>query len=142
MELLKSLGIPFFESFGEAEEMCAMLQKRKVVDYILTEDTDSLVFGGSNIIFSTRSGYEIVNLQMVLTGLKLSMDSFIDLCILCGCDYTCKIPKVGPTAALKIIKEHRFIENFLSTQTKFEVPDSFDYKLARSLFLQNNSFEL
>ena len=79
MELLKSLGIPFFESFGEAEETCAMLQKRGLVDYILTEDTDSLVFGGSNIIFNTRLGYEIVNLQAVLTGLKINMDSFMTI---------------------------------------------------------------
>ena len=37
---------------------------------------------------------------------------------------------------------HVIIENFLNNQIKFQVPDSFDYQLARSLFLQNNSFEL
>ena len=135
MELLKSLGIPFFESFGEAEETCAMMQKRNIVDYILTEDTDSLVFGGSNIIFNTRGDYEIVNLQAVLTGLGLSMDSFIDLCILCGCDYTGTIPKIGPITAYKHIINYTDIENI-----PINIPDNFDYILARQLFKQNENY--
>jgi flap endonuclease-1 len=142
IDLLKNIGVSFFESYGEAEEFCAFLQKKGIAEYILTEDTDCLAFGGTDIIFHKKDTFEIVNLQAVLEGFDITFESFIDLCILCGCDYTCKIPKVGPTAALKIIKEHHFIENFLNTQTKFEVPDSFDYQLARSLFLQNNSFEL
>ena len=137
MELLKSLGIPFFESFGEAEETCAMLQKRNIVDYILTEDTDSLVFGGSNIIFSTRSGYELVKLPDVLSGLGLSMDSFIDLCILCGCDYTGTIPKIGPVTAYKVIQLHGSIEEFGLIRN---IPETFDYILARQLFKQNDNY--
>ena len=135
MELLKSLGIPFFESFGEAEETCAILQKRGVVDYILTEDTDSLAFGGSNIIFNTRSGYEIVKLPEVLMGLALTMDSFIDLCILCGCDYTTTIPKVGPITGYTHILNYDSIENL-----PMEIPDTFDYLLARNLFKQNENY--
>jgi flap endonuclease-1 len=135
MELLKSLGIPFFESFGEAEETCAILQKRGVVDYILTEDTDSLAFGGSNIIFNTRNGYEIIRLPDVLMGLALTMDSFIDLCILCGCDYTATIPKVGPINGYNHILNYESIEN-----VPVEIPDTFDYRLARQLFKQNNDY--
>jgi flap endonuclease-1 len=134
MELLKSLGIPFFESFGEAEETCAMLQKRGVVDYILTEDTDSLAFGGSNIIFN-NNGYEIIKLPEVLMGLALSMESFIDLCILCGCDYTGTIPKIGPITAYNHILNCETIENL-----PVVVPDTFDYHLARKLFKQNNDY--
>ena len=73
MELLKSLGIPFFQSPGEAEEYCAFLQKKGTVDYILTEDTDCLAFGGSNILFHKNNVYEIINLNLVLTHLKLNV---------------------------------------------------------------------
>ena len=34
---------------------------------------------------------------------------FIDLCILCGCDYTASIRGIGPHRALKWIQEHRSI---------------------------------
>lgn len=142
IDFLRSEGIPFFESYGEAEEYCAFLQKQNIVQYILTEDTDCLAFGGTNIVFQKKDTFEIVNLQDVLNGLQINYNEFLDLCILCGCDYTCKIPKVGPTSALKIISDYRSIENFLTNQTKFDIPDSFDYELARSLFLQNNSFQL
>jgi flap endonuclease-1 len=142
MALLKDLGITFFESYGEAEEFCAFLQKKGVVEYILTEDTDSLVFGGTNVIFQTKNQFEIIILETILNSLEINYFEFIDFCILCGCDYTSKIPKIGPVTALRIIKEHRTIENFIENEPKWVVPDSFDYHLARSLFLQNNSYEL
>lgn len=38
----------------------------------------------------------------VLEELKLTADQFIDLCILCGCDYTEKISGIGPYRALQV----------------------------------------
>ena len=129
IELLKSLGINFFQAATEAEKECAFLQKTGQVDYILTEDSDALAFGGSNIIFSKNGFYQLCDLKLVLSGLELSFESFVDLCILCGCDYTGTIPKVGPVTALKLIKRHQCIENL-----GISVPDSFEYQMARNLF--------
>jgi flap endonuclease-1 len=142
IELLKSIGIPFFESIGEAEESCAFLQKNGFADYILTEDTDSLTFGGSNIIFRSKTGSELCKLPKVLEGLKLEYHEFIDLCILCGCDYTCSIPKIGPVNALNIIKKFRSIENFIQNNNIYIIPVDFDFLTARKLFIQNINFEL
>jgi len=142
MELLKSLGIPFLQSPAEAEEYCSFLQKNGLVDYIFTEDTDSLAFGGSNIIFKTKNEYEIINTPILLDELNLNYCQFVDLCILCGCDYTCTIPKIGPVNALNIIKKYGSIEFFLESNKNYTVPDSFDYKLARNLFKQNENYEL
>ena len=127
IELLKSLGIPFFESSGEAEQACVSLQKNGLVDYILTEDTDTLPFGGTNVLFN--NGTEHISLESVLEGLQLSMDSFIDFCILCGCDYTCTIPRVGPVTAYRKIKEHGSIEDAFEN-----IPENFDFVLSRELF--------
>lgn len=38
------------------------------------------------------------------------MDQFIDLCILCGCDYTSNIRGIGPVKALSLIQKHGTIE--------------------------------
>lgn len=38
----------------------------------------------------------------VLAELGLTADQFIDLCILCGCDYTEKIAGIGPFRALQV----------------------------------------
>ncbi|GJP42527.1 hypothetical protein CLOM_g2078 [Closterium sp. NIES-68] len=45
----------------------------------------------------------------LLEDLSLTMDEFIDLCILCGCDYCDSIRGVGPTTALKLIRQHKNI---------------------------------
>ena len=135
-ELFECLGIPFYESISEAEETCAVLQKRGFVDYILTEDTDVLTFGGSNVLFNGK----IANLQDILIGLDLNYHEFIDFCILCGCDYTCTIPKVGPVTALKFIKNFKTIEQI--DFKKYVVPSSFNYQLARNLFLQNEGYNI
>jgi flap endonuclease-1 len=131
MELLEALGIPYLQAISESEETCAYLQKKGFVDYVVTEDTDSLTFGATQVIF----GNELYSLDKVLEGMELSFDSFIDFCILCGCDYTSTIPKVGPVNAYKLIKNHSSIDSF-----PIVIPDSFDYQTARSLFKQNESY--
>lgn len=40
-------------------------------------------------------------------GLDLSHDKFIDLCILCGCDYTGSIKGIGPKKALALVRQVR-----------------------------------
>jgi flap endonuclease-1 len=141
IELLKSIGVPFFESFGEAEESCVFLQKNNFADYILTEDTDSLTFGGNNILFSSIGGFMLCNLNKILNDFQLTHSEFIDLCILCGCDYTPGIPKLGPISAFKIIKEFKSIESFLEKNKKYLIPPTFNYQLARELFNQNNNYQ-
>ena len=133
MDFLKSLGIPFLKAIGESEETCAFLQKNGYVDYVMSEDTDSLTFGANSVIF----GDKLYTLEDVLTGLEITYDSFIDLCILCGCDYTRTVPKIGPINALRLIKLHNTIENL-----NVELPPDFDYLTARNLFTQNKDYSL
>jgi flap endonuclease-1 len=130
IEFLEYLGIPFLQAISESEETCAYLQKKGLVDYVVTEDTDSLTFGATKVIF----GEKMYNLDIILSDMDLTYDSFIDLCILCGCDYTTTIPKVGPVNALKLIKKHGSIDNFEN------VPPEFEYQVARKLFTQNQNY--
>ncbi len=44
----------------------------------------------------------------------MTHDEFIDLCILCGCDYTANINGVGPVKAFKFMKEEGTIENVIA----------------------------
>ena len=132
--LLKNKDIQFIEAPDEAEKYCAFLQKKGLADYILTEDTDSLTFGGSNILFSSkkRGYFELASLETILSSLGITYDIFVDFCILSGCDYTGTIPKVGPVTALKNLKKYNSIENFKL------IPENFNYQLARNLFKIDN----
>ena len=140
MEMLKVLGLPFFKAIGEAEEYCAFLQKNGIVDYVLSEDTDSLTFGATKVLFSipkNKNKYLLCDAKILLKDLGLNENEFIDFCILSGCDYTCTIPKIGPVSALKIIKKYRTIDSFILDNTKYSIPENFNYSLSRELFIQN-----
>ena len=43
-------------------------------------------------------------LEGILENLEISYNQFVDLCILCGCDYTSKIYGIGYVNAYKLIK--------------------------------------
>ena len=74
----------------------------------------------------------------------MNMDEFIDLCILCGCDYTKSIGGIGPIKAFKLIQEEGTIEKVLDKvkeineddkrKQKFIIPDNFLYQESRELF--------
>jgi flap endonuclease-1 len=138
IELLKTINVEYIVAESEAEKCCAMLQKNGLVDYVLTDDTDSLTFGANKVIFNN---YILCDLTIVLSGLGLTYSQFVDFCILCGCDYTCTIPKIGPATALNIIKKNGTLDSFLEQNTKYVIPENFDYILARRLFLEDEPLQ-
>ena len=147
--LLKLLGIPVIESNGEAENTCAFLQKKGIVDYTFTEDTDALTFGAPYVLKSAKKIEKVIkiNLNEVLEKTGFNMESFIDFCILCGCDYCPTIPKIGPVTAFNLITNFKNIETILDNlDPKYKVPEDFDYITARKLFnhdpLEDKIFDL
>ena len=119
-ELLRLLGCPVILAPSEAEATCAALNKSGHVHAVATEDMDALTFGAVTMLknlFDTESSrtqtkrpvFEI-KLEALLAQLDVSMDVFIDFCILCGCDYCGTIRGVGPTTAFKLLKTHGSIE--------------------------------
>ena len=142
--LLRLMGVPIVDAPSEAEAQCAELVKKAVVWATATEDMDALTFGSERLLrhmtYSEARKLPIVEVDLptALAGLGLTMPQFIDLCILCGCDYTPSIRGIGPTTALKIIKEHRSIEAALPhiDTAKHKLPDPFQYKEAHELFAE------
>lgn len=143
--LLTLMGIPVVTAPCEAEAQCAELVKSGKAYAAATEDMDSLTFG-ANIVLrklttpaSAKEKVIEINTVKVLTGLGLTHDQFVDLCILSGCDYCETIRGVGPKTALKFIKKYGSIENvIMNTCDKYEIPDQFQdtefLKQVRNLF--------
>ena len=77
-----------------------------------------------------------IHLPRVLEGLRLTMDQFIDLCILSGCDYTDTIRGIGSKRALELVRKWGSIESILANldPAKYPIPDSFNFEGARELF--------
>lgn len=91
-ELLQLCGITILNASGEADIICAELSKKNIVSYIVTDDTDILMFGGKNILknFSVDEKKKIyqIDLSDILKNIKLNYTQFVDLCLLLGSSYT------------------------------------------------------
>lgn len=121
--VLKSLGIPCIQSTTEAEQLCSMMCIEGYVKGVYTLDIDVLVYGCPFMIkdFSENTvkdefGYtspmlKCVKIDKILSTLDISQSLFVDLCIMCGCDYNESIKRLGPVKAFKLLKEHGCIEN-------------------------------
>uniref|UniRef100_A0A7S2TXG7 Flap endonuclease 1 n=1 Tax=Lotharella oceanica TaxID=641309 RepID=A0A7S2TXG7_9EUKA len=141
--LLKLMGVPSVDAAGEAEAQCAQLCKEGHVFGTATEDMDALTFGTPKLLrhmtFSEARKAAIVEIELktVLEQTGLTMDQFIDFCILCGCDYTMAIRGIGPKSAYKLIKKHGNIEGVLENlnKDKYKIDsNAFLFKEARELF--------
>ncbi|KAK4053222.1 hypothetical protein OIO90_003996 [Microbotryomycetes sp. JL221] len=71
--------------------------------------------------------------------LGLTKNQFVDFALLCGTDFTERIPSVGPSRALQLIKSHGSIEAALDAQTKYQPEDRDSYlesvRAGREIFL-------
>jgi len=45
-----------------------------------------------------------ISREKMMADLGLTNEEFIDMCILCGCDYASKIEGIGPVKAYKFIQ--------------------------------------
>jgi 5'-3' exonuclease len=61
-------------------------------------------------------------------------EQFIDICILCGCDYCGTIRGIGPKRALQLIIEHKTLEKVLVflDKSKYNIPDPFPIEVCSS----------
>lgn len=147
-KLLELMGIPYVNAPGEAEAQCAELAKKGKVYAAASEDMDTLCYRTPYLLrhltFSEARKEPIheINTEIVLQGLELTIDQFIDLSIMLGCDYCDSIKGVGPVTALKLMKEHGSLEKIVEyiesgeANNKWKVPENWPYKEARELFVK------
>ncbi|RLN89228.1 hypothetical protein BBJ28_00002615 [Nothophytophthora sp. Chile5] len=151
-QLLQLMGVPLITAPCEAEASCAELAKSGRIYAAGTEDMDALTFGVPvlyrRLTVSPAKKVPILEIRLAraLEELQLTQEQFVDLCILCGCDYCDSIRGVGPKKAFAGIKEHKSIENFVAALQKSKskgvvIPDEWlgetpIYKSAREMFVQ------
>ncbi|KPI86793.1 putative flap endonuclease-1 (FEN-1) [Leptomonas seymouri] len=141
-KLLQLMGVPVVQAPSEAEAQCAELVKKGKAWGVGTEDMDALTFGASimlrhlNISDAKKRPILEIHLDDVLQTTGLSMNQFIDLCILLGCDYVPKVSGIGPQKAWEGIQRYGSIEAFLESldTTKHTIPTDFHYREARTFF--------
>jgi len=124
--VLSSLGLPCVQAKGEGEQLCSMLALEGVVAAVYCNDYDCLAYGTNILIHRFVYGardeqgapivaVEITNLPQLLSDLQMNQATFLELCIMLGCDYNTNIPNYGPVKSLKLIREYGTIDNIGKT---------------------------
>ena len=128
-ELLTHMGIPFMQAPSEGEAQGAALVRDGLAYASASQDYDSFLFGADVVIRNlTISGRrklpmknvwievktERIMLKNLLDSLGIDRLQLIHLGMLTGTDFNSGIERVGPKTALKIVKEHRSLDDIIA----------------------------
>jgi len=127
-KLLECMGIPWIQAPSEGEIQCAFMCKRGDVWTSGSQDYDSLLAGSPRLVRNLsitgkrkvpkKEMYvqikpELIELESVLNNLGITQEQLIILGMLVGTDYSEGVKGIGPKNALKLVKEHKTLENVL-----------------------------
>ncbi|KAF9467793.1 PIN domain-like protein [Collybia nuda] len=158
IKALRQESVSYIVAPYEADAQLAYLERIGIVDGIITEDSDLLVFGCRNVLFkfdaNTRS---VVNIKRERFGSVSASDSngislvgwsdkqFRTMAILSGCDYLPSIPGIGLKTACSLLRKWKTVEQVIRTITlegKKSVPRGYlsQVQLAEKCFLHQRVY--
>ncbi|GAM28021.1 hypothetical protein SAMD00019534_111970 [Acytostelium subglobosum LB1] len=113
-DLLTLFGIPFITAPTEAEAQCAELFRLGLVDGVVTEDSDIMLFGDAKLVVYRHLFHrpERYILSDIVVKVGLNREDMINLALLLGCDYTVGIKGIGIVNAMEIISEFNDLVEF------------------------------
>jgi len=113
--MLDLLNISYIQSIGESDSQLSSLYNNGLIDYIISEDTDIIVFGGNNLIrgFVTniRHPYQLINIDPYMKNNNIQ--KLLNLSTLLGTDYNTKIHGIGIKRAINLVNKFDKIEDIL-----------------------------
>lgn len=121
--MLSIIGIPFKITNDEAEKYCCSLVLSGIVDGVITQDSDCLIFGCSYLkdINIREKTFSLVDHSMISRTLGLDKEKWKCLALCLGCDYIEKIKGMGPKNIKKKLDENNFsLEKILKNEKEFK----------------------
>ncbi|PWW78510.1 hypothetical protein C7212DRAFT_278042 [Tuber magnatum] len=148
-QLLTLFGIPYVTAPMEAEAQCAELVRLGLVDGIVTDDSDTFLFGGTRVyknMFNQAKFVECYLASDLEKEYALDRARLIRIAHLLGSDYTEGVPTVGPVTAMELLAEFasdngltEFKEWWTAVQTGLRKPADDDGSPFRKKFRKNSA---
>ena len=117
---LKISGVQYVVAPYEADAQLAYLEKKGVIQGILSEDSDLLVFGAQRLLTKLDQYGECIEINRndFTSCREISLVGWTDadfrrMAILSGCDYLANINKMGLKTAYRLVRKHKKIEKIL-----------------------------
>lgn len=142
IDVLRRKNIKYVVAPYEADSQMVYLEKIGVVDGIISEDSDLLIFGCKRLITKLNDRGECVEINKEnfknckqVPVQYLTQDQLRIVAALSGCDYTKGIQGIGIVKAFGLVKKHGTMEkvlNALKLEGKYKIPDSFSEEFERA----------
>ncbi|AFM99057.1 DNA repair flap endonuclease [Encephalitozoon hellem ATCC 50504] len=106
-DVLDVFNISYVDAPTEADSQCGFMCYSNIVDGVITEDNDVLLYGGTIFRNFFRKDREIekYSLEKIEEELKLDRKNLIELSHLLGSDYTPGVRGIGPVKALDAVRK-------------------------------------
>uniref|UniRef100_A0A1B6C6I2 XPG-I domain-containing protein n=2 Tax=Clastoptera arizonana TaxID=38151 RepID=A0A1B6C6I2_9HEMI len=105
--LLETLGLTCVKGSGEAEAFCAKLNENKVVDGVISQDSDCFLYGARvvfrNFTMSPKYTCDKYTMSVIEERLGLGIQKLVAFSLLTGCDYGNGVQGVGKESSLKYL---------------------------------------
>ncbi|KDQ09336.1 hypothetical protein BOTBODRAFT_117308 [Botryobasidium botryosum FD-172 SS1] len=116
IKALRAEGVKYVVAPYEADPQLAYLERHGIVQGIVTEDSDLLVFGCKNVIFKLDSDGTCVNIRRDDFGKVGEIEmagwgdrEFREMAMLSGCDYLPSIPGLGLKTSHKLLRKYKSV---------------------------------
>jgi exonuclease-1 len=132
---LKHHNIQYIVAPYEADSQMAYMERRGIIDGILSEDSDLLVFGAKRLITKLDKFGDCIEInrshfaacrEISLVG--WSDADFRRMAMLSGCDYLASIGNMGLKTAYRMLRKHKTVERLIKAAQldgKFKVPTGY-----------------
>ncbi len=119
-ELFDILDVPYVEAPAEGEAQAAYMNRIGDVDYVGSEDYDTLLFGAPRTLrqITSKGNPELMDLDKTLTKHDITYEQLVDVGILCGTDFNDGVRGIGPKTAIKLITAHGDLFSVLEARGK------------------------
>ncbi|KEQ69192.1 PIN domain-like protein [Aureobasidium namibiae CBS 147.97] len=144
---LKKLCLPYIVAPYEADSQMVFLERCGLVNGIISEDSDLLVFGARCLLTKLDQYGEciMINRDDFTACREISLVGWSDadfrlMAILNGCDYLAGIEKMGLKTAYRLIRKHKTLDRIIRSvqfEGKIKVPPGYleSFASAEATFL-------
>ncbi|KAF8310925.1 PIN domain-like protein [Clavulina sp. PMI_390] len=153
IKALRAENVSYVVAPYEADAQMAYLERTGIVDGIVTEDSDLLVFGCKKVILKLDSDGNCVCIRREnfarVVDLPLhgwSDKQFREMAMLSGCDYLASIQGLGLKTSHKLLRRHKTVEgvlNALRIKGSHTIPPNYlkDFRTAELAFIHQRVFD-
>lgn len=149
-ELLLAMGVTCIDADGEAEALCAYLNRDGLIDGIISQDSDCFGYGAVTVFrnFSiskqgkstaaSGGSVDVYDLRRVWTAMDFRQNKAVALALLCGCDYCPEgVEGVGKEAVLRLFtvySDAEILERFRDWRSRAEKYTELEVKVDDKMF--------